>query len=775
MSATPRSLLPHGPTVAKWIAFALSPVGLLAAEAPTGLMVELLRDPSRAVITEPRPTFGWIVNDAQRGAVQGAWQVLVASTETLLAEGRADVWDSGRVASADSTGVPWGGNALRPGQIYWWKVRTWDSAGRAGEFSTPQRFQTGDFAAPRAWPAESRWVTPPGGGEPVLEDRPSPRYTDLAPAALRRNAAGGVLVDFGRVAFATLQLSLTSKRDGETVVVHLGERARSDDTVNRLPGGTIGYQRVELVTRRGTHTYLLEVARKKKNQPHTQLLPAEMTEVCPFRYAEIERAPSPVAATDVRQHALLYPFADDASAFASSSRELDAVYELCKHTLRVAPFMAMYVDGTRERMPYEADAYIAQLSHAALDRDYAAARYTWEFLLYHASWPTEWSQHLVLMAWADYQQTGDVRPLARFYPELQAKTLAALEDETGLISTRKGRVTPALLASIHYSGADFQDIVDWPAGTEEGAAKERGNGSPFPEGERDGFVFCDYNAVVNAFYYRNLVLMSRIADVIGKSNDAETYRAHAARVKERYNETFFRPPYGNIYVDGNTTRHASIHANLFALAFGLVPEGAEGDVRRFIAGKGMACGPYPAQFLLEALVDHDAADYAVQLITADSDRGWLNMIRQGATTTAEAWDFKYKANLGWTHAWGTAPANIIARKLLGVEPLAPAFAEISIRPQIGALAHASGRVPTIRGPVEVAWQRREGGYSCTVRIPANTRAIVALPGGDLAGFTEGDRPVAQAEGVTVVRRVGDRQLLAVGAGEYRFGYAVPTP
>jgi hypothetical protein len=739
-------------------------------EPPSGLMVELLREPMRAVITDARPTYGWVVNDDRRGAHQTACQILVASSADALAADRGDVWDSGKIESASSTAVRHGGPAFAPQRVYWWKVRTWDAAGSASAYSAPQDFQTGEFAAPRTWPAESRWQTPPGDGALVLEDRPSPRYTDLAPVAVRRNAAGGVFVDFGRVAFATLKLTLTSERDGDPITVHLGERALPDDTVNRQPGGTVGYTRVTFTSRRGTHTYLLDIPRKTKNQPHTQLLPADLPEVCPFRYAEIERVPSPPDAADIRQHALLYPFSDKSSQFSSASRDLDAVYELCKHTLRVAPFMAMYVDGTRERMPYEADAYIAQLSHYALDRDYAAARYTWEFLLCHASWPTEWSQHLVLMAWADYEQTGDARPLARFDRELQAKTLAALEDESGLISTRTGRVTPEFLASIHYTGKDFQDIVDWPPGTEEGAVKERGNGSPFPEGERDGFVFCDYNAVVNAFYYRNLVLMARIADTIGKPSDAQNHRIHAARVKERYNATFFRPAYGNVYVDGNTTRHASLHANLFALAFGLVPDEAVGDVRRFIQGKGMACGPYPAQFLLEALIDHGAADYALQLITADSDRGWLNMIRQGATTTAEAWDFKYKRNLGWTHAWGAAPANIVARKLLGVAPLAPAFETISIRPQIGTLAHASGRVPTIRGAVEVAWQHQERGYTCTVRIPANTRAVVALPGEAVDAFTEGGRPAARAEGVTAVRREGDHQLFSIGAGTYQFVY-----
>jgi hypothetical protein len=761
--------IPFVPSIALSCLLGLTPaVALAAPAAPDGLIVELLRNPAEAVITERNPSFSWLVNDHGRGAVQSGYQILVAASAKALDAGRGDRWDSGRVLSAVSTAVIYAGTPLQPRTEYWWKVRTWDNAGAVGAYSAPQRFFTGDFDAPREWVAESRWVPQPGSNRLVLEDRPTPGYVDLPPVRVARSANGGTFVDFGRAAFATLRLTLDSETEGGKVIVHLGERSLPGDTVNRTPGGTVGYQRVEFLTRRGRHDYLVELPRKTKYDIHTQLMPADMPEVCPFRYAEIEGAGSSLPAEAVRQHALLYPFADDSSAFASSSRELDAVYELCKHTMRVAPFMAMYVDGTRERMPYEADAYIAQLSHYAVDRDYGAARYTWEYLLYHATWPTEWSLHLVLMAWADYQQTGDVRPLARYYSELQAKTLAELEDETGLISIHTGRVTPAFLARIHCADPAFKDIVDWPPGTAEGAKEERPTGSPFSEGERDGFVFCRYNSVVNAFYYRNLVLMERIARVLGKESDAIGYGEHAARVKERFNATFFRPQYGGVYVDGDTTRHASLHANLFALAFGLVPDEAVGEVRRFIQGKGMACSPYAAQYLLEALFDYDAADYALQLMTADSDRGWLNMIRRGATTTAEAWDFKYKKNLGWTHAWGTAPANIVARKLLGVEPLAPGFATIGVRPNPGSLANFAGRVPTIRGPVSVAWRRKEQGYECTVTIPANTRGFIALPGNTAAVFSLEGLPAEQAPGVMAVRAEAGRQVFYVGAGTYAF-------
>ena len=41
----------------------------------------------------------------------------------------------------------------------------------------------------------------------------------------------------------------------------------------------------------------------------------------------------------------------------------------------------------------------------------------------------------------------------------------------------------------------------------------------------------------------------------------------------------------------------------------------------------MACSVYGSQYLLEALYKAGEADYALQLMTSDSKRSWLNMIR----------------------------------------------------------------------------------------------------------------------------------------------------
>src|SRR5690606_33603855 len=182
-----------------------------------------------------------------------------------------------------------------------------------------------------------------------------------------------------------------------------------------------------------------------------------------------------------------------------------------------------------------------------------------------------------------------------------------------------------------------------------------------------------------------------------------------------------------IYTDGIGTDHASIHANLYPLVFGLVPEKERSRVLAYIKTKDMACGVYSANYLLEGLFDAGEAEYARSLLTSKSDRSWYNMLRVGATMTTEAWDNKYKDNNGWSHAWSASPAHILPRKLIGITPSEPGFRRVRIKPQPSGLAWAKAKLPTISGPVEVGFDRRQSDFMLTVSLPANVEADVYLP------------------------------------------------
>lgn len=77
---------------------------------------------------------------------------------------------------------------------------------------------------------------------------------------------------------------------------------------------------------------------------------------------------------------------------------LNQIWDLCKYSIKATSFTGVYVDGDRERIPYEADALINKLFHYGVDREYAMARRSHEYLLQHSTYPTEWILQAVLIA-----------------------------------------------------------------------------------------------------------------------------------------------------------------------------------------------------------------------------------------------------------------------------------------------------------------------------------------------------------------------------------------
>ena len=654
-----------------------------------------------AEIAQKQPFFGWVVNSDQNNTVQTAYQILVASSLENMHKETGDCWDSGKIISNQSVNVTYSGKALKASSVYFWKVKTWDNHGDESLFSSISQFRTSavqlDYATSR-YPLQKQ---------------------DVNPVSIKPLSASDFFIDFGKAAFGRIRLTLLGKDENDTVIVHLGE-AQKDGRINRAPGGTIRYSFYKLALLKGWNTYTIVIAPDKRNiGPNAILMPEYIGEVTPFRYCELERYNEPLSKTQIVQETVFYPFDETESYFSSSDTVLNQVWDLCKYSIKATSFTGVYVDGDRERIPYEADAYINQLGHYGVAREFSMARYSHEYLINRPTWPTEWIMQSVLMAWNDYLFTGNKESLEHFYTDLKAKTLLPLTDKSGFISTKTGKVTPDVLKSIHFNGI-LKDIVDWPQTGILGLGKNE-------PGETDGFVFQDVNTVVNAYHFRALELMGKIAAQLGEAGDEKLFVAQAQKLKKAFNEKLLDKKRG-VYLDGIETDHASLHGNMFPLAFGLAPDRVAGKISKFVQSRGMACSVYGSQFLLDAVYNSNNGDYGLELLTSTADRSWYNMIRVGSTISLEAWDNKYKPNQDWNHAWGAAPANIIPRKLMGIEPLEPGFRKIRIKPQPASLEHAEIRYPTIRGDVLVSFQNRpKQSFKLNVTIPANTMADIYLP------------------------------------------------
>jgi len=117
------------------------------------LRCEYLADPLGIDAANPR--LSWILTSSRRGEQQTAYQVLVASTAELLDQGRADLWDSGKVASDESSQIVYAGSPLASRQNCCWKVRVWDRNGKPSAWSTVAQWQMG-LLQPADWSA--RWI-----------------------------------------------------------------------------------------------------------------------------------------------------------------------------------------------------------------------------------------------------------------------------------------------------------------------------------------------------------------------------------------------------------------------------------------------------------------------------------------------------------------------------------------------------------------------------------------------------------------------------------------
>jgi alpha-L-rhamnosidase len=132
-----------------------------AVTGPVELRVDDLKTPLG--IDDPSPRFSWQLKDRARGALQSAYEILVATKAGPLREGKANVWDSGRVESGGSLNVRYAGTALKPSTRYFWQVKVWDAAGNPYSASEIGWWETG-LMSQDAWRAS--WI----GFETAEED-----------------------------------------------------------------------------------------------------------------------------------------------------------------------------------------------------------------------------------------------------------------------------------------------------------------------------------------------------------------------------------------------------------------------------------------------------------------------------------------------------------------------------------------------------------------------------------------------------------------------------
>lgn len=547
-----------------------------------------------------------------------------------------------------------------------------------------------------------------------------------SPIKITKIAEEEYFFDFGKDAFGSLVVLLNKKINSKVEII-CGERLNSSNQIDTVKNETSVVNKVKIFDGFATGENLLEFEDIPVYGKYEINNIENNGTIFPFRYCKVKGID--IKDFTIKRKTYYGKFDDSASYFESSDTVLNQIYRFCKYTIKATGFYGIYVDGDREKCPYEADTYINELSSFAVDKNYDIADTTNDFLLVNPTWPTEWILFTPLLYYQTYMYSGNKTQLEEAYSLLKFKTLESLNKEGLISTTNKENIEIKVFEEIGYQNISnrnpfinrlltridkrfyknnktnfLRDIVDWP------------------ETERDSFDFKDINTVVNIMHKESLLTMSKIAEALGKTQDARYYAEKADATAKKIN-ALLRNSDG-LYVDGKGSQHCSLHSNMFALAFGIVDNQTNiKTVSEFVKSKGMACSVYGAQMLFDGLYNAKEDDYALKLLTDTiGNRNFYNMIRTGSSMALEAWDEQYKPNLDWNHAWGTAALNIIVRKLWGINPVKAGFDEFEIMPQTGNLKFSKIKVPTLKGDIKAEFSISDNKKTYIIEVPDYCKA-----------------------------------------------------
>jgi len=288
--------------------------------------------------------------------------------------------------------------------------------------------------------------------------------------------------------------------------------------------------------------------------------------------------------------------------------------------------------------------------------------------------------------------------------------------------------------------------------------------------------------LVSSFYYAYCVeIVAEMAEVLGRGEEAKSYRTLAADIKRAFHQRYFNPDL-NHYANGTQT------ANTLALYLEIVPKDRRGAVLSrltndivYAHNTHLTTGFIGAKYLMELLTRAGRADLAYELATQTTYPSWGYMIEMGATTLWELWQYKTGPSMnshnhpmfGSVGAWLYQALGGINLGGKGV-----GYQSMRITPQmVGDLRWASASVETIRGTVSCSWSRSAEKVHLEVVIPVGSEAEVHVPklGMSNVMVKEGERVVwekasfrAGVPGVTGAREERQAVVFEIGSGKYVF-------
>jgi len=600
---------------------------------------------------------------------------------------------------------------------------------------------------------DSRWSTPGIATEPIgrLEAQPLPpvRVTEEWSAVKVTEPRPGVLIyDCGKN-FAGWVRILHSLPRGTVVHLRYGELMHPDGTLNPMtsvagqikgarketgesiggPGAPpIAWQGDTFVARGGEDSFT------PRFTFHA------------FRYVEITGLPSPLPLSNITALRLNTDL-ETAGAFECSNPLLNEIQAMCRNTFLSNIFSVQSDCPHRERLGYGGD--IVATSEAFMSN--------FDMATFYAKAVADWSESA--------RPDGMLTDTAPFMG-IQYCGLAWAMAHPLLIDQLYRYYGNRQIGEVEYATAKrWMDLVEkqYPDGivTDGLSDHESLTENPSPE-------------MVTPLYFVSANLLADQAARRHLSADDTHFRQLAEKIRAAYRQR---------YVDGSTGRvgPGTQASQAFALYTGIVTEAERPKVLAYLIQEiharndHLSTGIMGTKFMLDVLSQEGYADLAYKIVTQPDFPGWGWMLKNGATTLWEHWEFSDNT-FSHNHPMFGSVSQWMMQWLGGIQPAVDSvgFDQIVIRPQIPTgLDWVKSHYDSIRGRIVSNWKRGGDSVQFEIEIPVNSRARVVLPVDGDSVVTENGLPVGETLGIFHAQRRGNTMELLVGSGRYAFTVRQP--
>lgn len=268
--------------------------------------------------------------------------------------------------------------------------------------------------------------------------------------------------------------------------------------------------------------------------------------------------------------------------------------------------------------------------------------------------------------------------------------------------------------------------------------------------------------VVSATYYNLVDVMSQIADKLGRTDDAASYRTLAGEIKAAFNAKYFDPETGQ-YGSGSQASNA---CPLFAK---LVPDEQIDRVLDNLVADiqnrdwHLSTGEVGLRQMFVVLAEYGRSDVVYKMATNKTNPSYWYFIENGRTSLPEYWDMHGSQNhcmMGHIQEW-------FYRYLAGIDHASPGFEQAVIKPFVpDDLESVSASTMTSYGKISSSWNHDlvSGAFTMNVEIPVGVTADVYVP-----AFGRSTTAV-QVNGTTVEGTLEDDAIKfeGLGSGCYEF-------